>query len=80
MADEPVAAQNGPFTVDLEEGKAYFFCTCGLSQRQPFCDGSHAPTGLQPMRFVAEATGPAMLCGCKQTDEAPFCDGSHLML
>ena len=80
MSQEPVVAQKGPYQVDLIEGKAYFFCTCGRSARQPFCDGSHQGTELQPLRFTADRTGTFNLCGCKATDDAPFCDGSHNML
>jgi CDGSH iron-sulfur domain-containing protein 3 len=80
MAQDPIIAQTGPYQVELTEGKAYFFCTCGRSQRQPFCDGAHKDTGLEPLRFVAERTGTVNLCGCKATDDAPFCDGSHNVL
>lgn len=80
MADEPVAAQKGPYQVELVAGKAYFWCTCGRSQKQPFCDGAHAGTDLSPMRFVPDATGVFNLCGCKSTDDKPFCDGSHNIL
>ena len=80
MANEPVIAQKGPYQVELEAGKAYFWCTCGRSGKQPFCDGSHKDTGHQPMRFVPEASGVANLCGCKQSDDMPFCDGSHNIL
>lgn len=80
MADDPIIAQKGPYQVELEAGKAYFWCTCGRSTRQPFCDGSHKDTGLQPMRFVPEASGTVNLCGCKQSDDMPFCDGSHNIL
>ena len=80
MADDPVAAQHGPYQTELEEGKAYFWCACGKSQKQPFCDGSHAGTGIQPVRFVADTTGTVNLCGCKDTDDQPFCDGSHNLL
>jgi len=80
MADEPVVAQTGPYQVELTEGKAYFYCRCGRSQKQPFCDGSHTGTGIEPMRFVVDHTGTFNICGCKQTDDEPFCDGSHLLL
>jgi CDGSH-type Zn-finger protein len=80
MADDPVVAQKGPYQVELTAGKAYFWCTCGRSKKQPFCDGSHSGTDLQPMRFVPEATGVFNLCGCKSTDDKPFCDGSHNIL
>jgi len=80
MSDEPVVAQTGPYQVELEEGKRYFWCTCGRSGKQPFCDGSHKGTSFQPTAFVAEASGMANLCGCKDTDDGPYCDGSHNLL
>jgi CDGSH-type Zn-finger protein len=80
MSDEPECAQKGPYQVALEEGKAYFWCTCGRSAKQPFCDGTHKTTTFQPLRFVAEASGTFNLCGCKGTDDKPFCDGTHNML
>ncbi len=80
MAEAPVPAQTGPFQAELEEGKSYFWCACGKSANQPFCDGSHAGTGIAPVRFVAETTGTVNLCGCKDTDDPPFCDGSHNLL
>jgi CDGSH-type Zn-finger protein len=80
MAEDPIVAQKGPFQVELREGKPYFWCVCGRSKKQPFCDGSHKGTGLEPHRFIAESTGIFNLCGCKTTDDRPFCDGSHNML
>ena len=80
MAEEPISAQKGPYQVELEEGRSYFWCACGRSKRQPFCDGSHQDTGIEPVRFKAESSGTFNLCGCKHTDENPYCDGSHNML
>lgn len=80
MADDPVIAQKGPFQVELAAGKAYFYCRCGRSKNQPFCDGSHKGTGIEPMRFTVEETATYNLCGCKTTDDEPFCDGSHNIL
>ncbi len=77
MADDPVVAQKGPYQVELVAGKTYFYCTCGRSAKQPFCDGSHKGTGNEPLKFTAESAGTFNLCGCKATDDAPFCDGSH---
>ncbi len=74
----PIAADNKPVTVNLDAGKEYFWCACGRSKSQPFCDGSHRGTGITPLRFTAEQTGDAALCQCKGTRNRPFCDGSHV--
>ena len=74
----PIAADTKPLAAHLEEGKEYYWCACGRSKQQPFCDGSHRGTGLEPLRFAAEATGEAKLCQCKGTRNRPFCDGSHV--
>jgi glutamate synthase domain-containing protein 2/CDGSH-type Zn-finger protein len=75
--DKPVVADNKPAKVSLNKSKEYYFCACGRSQNQPFCDGSHAGTQFKPKSFVAEETGDAFLCQCKHTANPPFCDGSH---
>jgi CDGSH-type Zn-finger protein len=80
MATEPVVAQKGPYQVELQEGQAYFYCRCGRSQKQPFCDGAHTDTGIEPLRFVAPSSGVFNICGCKATDDEPFCDGTHNMV
>ncbi len=74
---EPVVAQKGPFAVEIEYGKDYYWCACGRSAKQPFCDGSHRVTEFTPKRFRAETSGTVYLCGCKRSKDAPFCDGSH---
>ena len=74
---KPVVAQKAPFAVEVEAGKAYFWCACGQSKTQPFCDGSHAGTAFTPLPYKAAAAGTLWFCGCKQTGKAPFCDGSH---
>ena len=76
----PIIANVKPIKVEMEAGKNYFWCQCGLSQSQPFCDGSHAGTDIKPLRFTAEKTGAAGLCQCKSTANAPFCDGTHATL
>lgn len=73
----PIIAQKGPYAVELEAGKTYFWCACGRSQRQPFCDGSHKDTAFKPLKFTAEESRRAFLCGCKHTGRQPFCDGAH---
>jgi CDGSH-type Zn-finger protein len=79
MAD-PIPAQKAPYGVNVEAGKQYWWCRCGRSQKQPFCDGSHKAVGLEPMMFTAEATKTVYLCGCKSTKNQPFCDGTHKTL
>lgn len=74
---QPMVAQKGPFEAELVAGRTYWWCACGRSARQPFCDESHKDTGIAPLKHVATASGPAWLCGCKQSKGAPFCDGSH---
>ncbi len=74
---EPVVAQRGPYEVEVEAGKSYLWCACGCSATQPFCDGSHAGTGLTPLKFTAAETGTVWLCGCKHTSDKPYCDGTH---
>ncbi len=77
---EAVIAQKEPFVVELEAGKSYAWCSCGRSARQPFCDGSHKQTSMQPIMFTAEKDGKAYLCGCKAAGRKPFCDGTHKSL
>jgi CDGSH-type Zn-finger protein len=65
--------------MELEPGE-YWWCACGRSMNQPFCDGSHAGTGLEPMPFKVEEKGTYWLCACKHTATPPFCDGAHDLL
>ncbi|HEC28587.1 MAG TPA: glutamate synthase, partial [Gammaproteobacteria bacterium] len=73
----PVIADNKPVKVTLDKDEEYYFCVCGLSKKQPFCDGSHTGTSFNPKAFIAEQDGDAYLCACKHTGNAPYCDGSH---
>lgn len=77
---QPLVAQPKPCRVELEAGRTYFWCACGRSATQPFCDGSHRGTGLEPRSFVAARTEEVLLCGCKRSGDAPFCDGAHANL
>lgn len=77
---EPVIAQKAPYPVAVEAGKAYYWCACGLSKAQPFCDGSHKGTDMAPIKLSAEESKTVYFCGCKATSKAPLCDGSHSRL
>ena len=70
-------AGSSPIGVVVEEGKSYFWCTCGKSSKQPFCDGSHKGTEFTPLAYKAEESKKVFFCTCKQTDDQPLCDGSH---
>lgn len=74
---KPVIADNKGKRVALVEGQKYWYCRCGRSKNQPFCDGSHKVTSFDPMPFTAEFTGEVKLCMCKHTSNPPFCDGTH---
>ena len=82
MSDDnkPIVAAKQPFPVEVEAGKKYFWCTCGRSAKQPFCDGSHKDTDFTPLMWEADSSGTKYFCGCKATDRQPFCDGSHSLL
>ena len=73
----PTISQKAPYSVAVEAGKTYWWCACGKSAKQPFCDGSHKGTAFSPLKFDAETTGVVSFCGCKATGNQPRCDGSH---
>lgn len=75
--NDPIRAAEGPFTITVEAGKTYYWCSCGRSDSQPFCDGAHKGTNFSPVQYVATETKELYFCGCKATKTAPFCDGSH---
>ena len=73
----PKIVDTKPVLVELEAGKKYWFCRCGSSETQPYCDGSHQGTDFQPMQLKLEKREKLWLCGCKHSGEPPFCDGTH---
>jgi CDGSH iron-sulfur domain-containing protein 3 len=78
--DSPLIPQRAPYGVPVEAGATYWWCACGRSASQPFCDGSHKGSGLMPVKHVAERSETLWFCGCKRSATAPFCDGSHRRL
>lgn len=77
---EPVIAQKEPYAVDVTAGRSYWWCACGRSSKQPFCDGSHKDTEFSPLEYKAAKDGKVWFCGCKHTAKAPMCDGTHSKL
>ena len=75
--NKPIRAGDSAISLEVEEGKSYFWCSCGKSSKQPLCDGSHKATEFKPIAFKADVTKKLFFCACKQTKNQPFCDGSH---
>ncbi|MDA0990150.1 MAG: CDGSH iron-sulfur domain-containing protein [Verrucomicrobia bacterium] len=80
MSNEPQSPQKSPYEVQVEAGQTYWWCACGRSQNQPFCDGTHRGSSFQPIEYKPELSGTVYLCGCKHTATRPLCDGSHKSL
>jgi CDGSH-type Zn-finger protein len=75
-----IVAQKAPYSHEVAAGKTYYWCACGRSANQPFCDGSHKAVGMTPVAYKAEKDGTAWFCGCKHSKNAPLCDGTHRSL
>jgi CDGSH iron-sulfur domain-containing protein 3 len=80
MSATPHIAQKAPYKLPVEAGKSYWWCACGLSKSQPFCDGSHKGSEFTPMEYKAEESGDVWFCGCKNAAKKPLCDGTHRKL
>jgi CDGSH-type Zn-finger protein len=78
--NQPIIAQKGPFPVEVEAGKDYYWCACGKSRKQPFCDGSHKDSGMAPVKYTADKSGTVYFCGCKHSNNGVLCDGAHSRL
>ncbi len=74
---KPVIVQKAPFPIDVTSGQKLFWCSCGKSEKQPFCDGSHQGSEFTPIAFEADADKTLYFCGCKHSKNGAFCDGSH---
>jgi CDGSH-type Zn-finger protein len=77
---DPVCVRKAPFPVPVKAGTTVWWCACGRSADQPFCDGSHAGTGQEPVAYTATGDRTVWFCGCKATRQPPLCDGSHKTL
>jgi CDGSH-type Zn-finger protein len=77
---KPNIAQKSPYAIEVESGKSYFWCSCGKSKSQPFCDGSHQGSTFTPVEYKATENKTVYFCGCKHTANQPMCDGSHSKL
>tara|TARA_B100001245_G_C22615186_1_gene303808 strand:- start:242 stop:484 length:243 start_codon:yes stop_codon:yes gene_type:complete len=76
--EKSTKSQNNPYKVKVEKGKIYFWCSCGLSEKQPFCDGKHKYEGkFKSLKYIANENKEVFFCGCKKTEHQPLCDGSH---
>ena len=80
MSEQATIGGRVPIPVEVEAGKDYWWCSCGRSAKQPFCDGSHQGSTFTPMQYTAPETKKAFFCACKHTAGQPLCDGSHSKL
>lgn len=77
---EPIIASKQPYPVQVEAAKTYYWCACGRSAKQPFCDGSHKGTEFTPVKYEATESKTVYFCGCKHSANKPLCDGTHAKL
>ena len=80
MSETPEIGGRAPIAIEVEAGKSYWWCACGRSKTQPFCDGSHKVTSFTPVEFKAEKNEKVFFCTCKRSGRKPTCDGSHKKL
>ena len=80
MSEMPEIGGRAPIPFEVEIGKSYWWCACGRSKTQPFCDGSHKVTSFTPIEFKAEKSEKTFFCTCKRSAKKPLCDGSHKRL
>lgn len=80
MSDLPKIAGTAPIKHEAEAGKTYAWCTCGLSDKQPFCNGAHRDTEMTNLKVTETESKDVWLCTCKQTKNPPYCDGTHKSL
>jgi CDGSH-type Zn-finger protein len=76
----PIVAQKSPCPIEVQAGRTYWWCSCGQSKKQPFCDGSHKGGAFSPVQYVAAQDGRVWFCACKMSAKAPLCDGRHKAL
>ncbi len=77
MSEQPAIGGRAPIPVQVTAGEEYWWCACGRSQSQPFCDGSHEGTSFEPLQYIAPETKRVFFCTCKRSKTMPLCDGSH---
>lgn len=75
--EKTIISQNAPYPVDVKSGETYYWCACGRTGTQPFCDGSHKGTSFTPVPFKAEKDETVYFCGCRHSKKSPLCDGLH---
>lgn len=76
---KPIVYDTKSVRLEMEAG-SYWWCACGRSKNQPWCDGAHRGTGITPVQTVIDEAKTVSMCNCKQSKNAPFCDGSHKAL